>query len=109
MKRGVEQRDSLSEKPEVENIVPIPHEVSVKPEVLAKPETFPAKPEIVFAKPANVAEQGRIDGYVGFANNPNQVFLQKKNSIDKICIRKRTNIFTLQYKVIKTLMLNVLP
>ena len=78
MKRGVEQRDSLSEKPEVENIVPIPHEVSVKPEVLAKPETFPAKPEIVFAKPANVAEQRQIDGYVGFANNPNQVFLQKK-------------------------------
>ena len=73
MKKGVEQRDTLSGKSEAENIVPIPHEVSVKPEVLAKPETFVAKPEIVFAKPANVAEHRRLDGYVGFANLPNQV------------------------------------
>jgi hypothetical protein len=71
--KGVEQRNLLSEKSDTENGVPIPSEVSVKPEVLTKPETFAANTVVVFAKPANVAEQRRIDGYVGFANCPNQV------------------------------------
>jgi len=65
--KGVEQRNLLSEKSDTENGVPIPSEVSVKP------ETFSANTVVVFAKPANVAEQRRIDGYVGFANCPNQV------------------------------------
>ncbi len=67
--KGFEERNLLSKKADTENGVPMPIEVSVKPESLA------ANPVVVFAKPANVAEQRRLEGYVGFANCPNQVWI----------------------------------